>query len=485
MKRLKFTAVLALTALLAVSCFNEVETELAGLERRLDNINKKLTVINENIASLQTIADKYKSYVYIENYRPVYQGKDIIGYTINFTDGTSITLKNGVSKDDPIVGLQLREDGLYYWTVTVNGKTDFIYDETGQPVAASVASPIMKIDDGVWKVSFDNGHVWQTFDKAQATDGTSFVDSIVTRDDFVYIYLVSGRTVSFPTYSLYENLTGQLNALNANIEALRAIYEAKAANNFVKNVVPIVQEKDTVGYTIMFSDNSSATVYDGKPYGGQKIGIAEYTDGKYYWAVIDGDKVEWLYDDLERMVQASPTEGQSPIFMLDNTSGDGKYYWAFKYGKSGIKQFLYDMNGKKVVATNTNVVQLFSDIVVTDNYVMFTPLAGASFFVPRFEAFKVRLSSVSVVIPAAPGASAAVNYTVESVPSSVAITAITEKGYSASLTKTYDATAKKLTGSITISADVSAAEKSTVVLLVSDGDGHTESYKIAVAKSTK
>ena len=482
MKRLKFTAVLALTALLAVSCFTDVENELEGLERRLDNINKKVTVINENIVSLQTIADKYKAYVYIENYRPVYQGKDIIGYTINFTDGTSITLKNGVSKDDPIVGLQLGEDGLYYWTVTVGGKTDLLYDETGQPVAASVASPIMKIVDGVWQVSFDNGYVWQTFDKAQAADGTSFVDSIVTRNDFVYIYLVSGRTVSFPTYSLYEDLTGQLNALNANIEALKAIYEAKAANNFVQNVVPIVQDKDTVGYTILFNDNTSVTVYDGKPYDGQKIGIAQYTDENYYWAVIDGDKIEWLYDDLERMVQASPTEGQSPIFMLDDSFGDGKYYWAFKYGKSGIKQYLYDKNGKRVVATNSNVVQLFSDIDVTDKYVLFTPLAGASFYIPRYEAFRVRLSSTSVVLPA-PSGPATVNYTVESVPATVAITALTEKGYSAVLTKTYDATAKKLTGSITITADITAAAKSTIVLLVSDGNGHTESYKIAVTKS--
>ena len=61
--------------------------------------------------------------------------------------------------------------------------------------------------------------------------------------------------------------------------------------------------------------------------------------------------------------------------------------------------------------------------------------------------------------------------------------ALTEKGYSAVLTKTYDATAKKLTGSITITADITAAAKSTIVLLVSDGNGHTESYKIAVTKS--
>ncbi|MBO7370987.1 MAG: hypothetical protein J6U34_00615, partial [Bacteroidales bacterium] len=126
--------------------------------------------------------------------------------------------------------------------------------------------------------------------------------------------------------------------------------------------------------------------------------------------------------------------------------------------------------------------QLFSDIDVTDKYVLFTPLAGASFYIPRYEAFRVRLSSTSVVLPA-PSGPATVNYTVESVPATVAITALTEKGYNAVLTKTYDATAKKLTGSITITADITAAAKSTIVLLVSDGNGHTESYKIAVTKS--
>lgn len=481
MRKLRYIAILALTSLLTVSCFNEVENELAALERRMENLNKKMVIINENTEALQKIVDKYKSYVYISNYRPIYSGKDVVGYTINFSDGTSITLNNGVTKDDPIVGLKLDEDGMYYWIVTVNGKTEFIYDETGQKVAATVASPIMKIVDGVWQVSFDNGYIWQTFDKAQAADGNSFVDSIVTRGNYAYLYLISGKTVSFPLYSLYEDYSSQLTALNANIEALRKVYEAKFNNNYVKNVVPIVQDKDTVGFNLVFDDNSTVTAYNGKPAAMQSIGIAQYTDGEYYWAIIEDGNVQWLYDDLERMVQASPTEGLTPIFMLDNSFGDGKYYWAYKYGEKGLKMYLYDKDGKKVVASDANVIQFFTKVEVTDTHVVFTPVSGAAFSVPRYVPFKVVLSATSVSVPTS-GTPAKVTYEVRDVTSAAAITAITNTGYHASVTRSYDSSSKKLSGVISLTADSTAPAKSSVLVMISDGTGMMETYTISVTK---
>ncbi|MBO4657014.1 MAG: hypothetical protein J5639_04500 [Bacteroidales bacterium] len=481
MRTFRYIAILAITSLLTVSCFTEVENELSALERRVENLNKKLAIINENTEALQKMVDKYNSYVYVTSYRPVYSGKDIVGYTILFSDGTSITLNNGVSKDDPIVGLKLGEDGMYYWIVTVNGKTEFIYDETGQKVAATVASPIMKIVDGVWQVSFDNGYIWQTFDKAQAADGKSFVDSMVTRGNYVYLYLISGKTVSFPLYSLYEEYVSQLNSLNANIEALKQVYRAKESNNYVKNVVPIVQDKDTVGYSLVFSDNTTVTAYNGKPAEGQQITIAQYTDGAYYWAIVDGDKVEWLYDDLDRMVQASPTEGLTPIFMLDNSSGDGKYYWAYKYGEKGVKMFLYDKDGKKVVASDANVIQLFSKVEIKDNYVLFTPVSGSAFSVPRYVPFTVVLSATSVNVPAS-GEAVKVTYELRSVPSTAAITAIADTGYHASVTRKYDSAARKLSGTISITAEPTAPAKSTLLVMVSDGNGNIETYRISLTK---
>jgi hypothetical protein len=480
MKKLRIIAILAFAALTATSCYTVIETELNALDRRVENLEQRVYAINNNISSLQTLADKYKSYIYVLSTRPIYQGKEIVGYKIELTDGSSLTLMNGVSKDDPIVGLTLDEDGLYYWTVTVNGVTDYFYDEVGQKIAASVASPIMKIVDDVWKVSFDNGYIWQTFDRARGADGYSYIDSIVTRNDYVNIYLASGQTVSFPSYSLYENYVEQLTTLNLNMEALRVIYEAKAAAVYVQTVVPIVENGKNVGYKLVFSDSSTISVYDGKRYeGGNDIGLVQHTDGKYYWAIVKDGKTEWLYDDIGDMVQASPSAGVAPIFMLE-ADGDGKYYWCYKYGADGYKRYLYDAEGKKVAASNTNIIQVFASVEVTDNYVTFTPLGGTPFSVPRYQTFSVQFSSTSVKIPAS--GSKDVNYRVTSVPASAAITAIAGDGYHAITTKSYSEDNRALSGVITLTADDTAADSSSVLVLVSDGLGHMEKFTIDVAK---
>ena len=481
MKTLRNIAILAIVSLMTASCYNEIENELAAIERRMANLDQRLVNINNNISALQTLADKYKSYIYVTSYRPVYNGKDVLGYEINLSDGSTITINNGVSKDDPIVGLQLGEDGLYYWIVTVNGETDYFYDEVGQKITASVASPIMKIVDGVWKVSFDNGYVWQTFDKATGEDGRSYVDSIVTRGDYVNIYLVSGQTVSFPTYSLYENYVAQVNVLNTNLDALQAIYDAKAAQTYVQNVVPIEQEGEVAGYTMVFSDGREITVYNGKRYEGQQIGLVQYTDGEYYWAVYENGTSRWLYDDQGAMVKASPSEGVSPIFMLDDSAGDGKYYWLYKYGETGTLRYLLDENGHRVAASSSGIVQVFSSIEVTANYVLFKTMSGTPFAVPRYKPFTVSFSKTSVVVPVSPE-SVDITYSVTGVSSAAAITAITEQGYYASFTKSYNTTSSTLSGTITLTVAGTAFSSSTVLVLVSDGNGHMETYTIKATK---
>lgn len=470
---------IALTTMLAVSCYTDIENQLEALERRVNTLNQRAAAANDNIAAFQTLVNKYKSYIYVIGYRPIQVGKEIKGYIINLSDGTSITLNNGVSKDDPIVGLTLGDDGLYYWVVTVNGVTDFFYDETGQKVAASVASPIMKIVDGVWKVSFDNGYIWKTFDRAQGESGYSYIDNIETRGNYVYITLVSGQTVSFPTYAAYEYYLDNLNTLNASVTALRAVYEAKAKNVFVKTVMPIVEDGETIGYTIVFSDSRSIEVYNGKKSEGQNIGLAQYTDGLYYWAVVENGKTKWLYNDLGEMVKASPTEGLAPIFMLDNSMGDGNYYWAYQYGETGHMFYLYDAEGKKVAASSGGV-QVFASIEVNDSYVTLTPIGGAAISIPRYSPFKLNLNKTSVTVSST--SPAEIFYMVSDVLVSVAITAIADKGYHATMTKAYDFTSLTLSGIITITADADAAASSTVLIMVSDGEGHMQTYNINVVK---
>ena len=230
--------------------------------------------------------------------------------------------------------------------------------------------------------------------------------------------------------------------------------------------------------TAWFSDGTSIEVYHGKRYEGEEIGLVQYTDGEYYWAVSKDGKSEWLYDDLGNMVQGSPIKGQSPIFMLEE-GGDGKYYWCYKYGESGYKFSLYDKNGKKVAASNSGVVQVFSSVTVADNYVLFTPLSGDPFYLPRYKVFTVQFNKTTVTVPST---GVEITYGVKDVPSTVAITAITDQGYHAHLTKSYNADTQTLTGTIKVTADASAAATSTMLVLVSDGDGHMETFNIELKK---
>ena len=93
-----------------------------------------------------------------------------------------------------------------------------------------------------------------------------------------------------------EELCSQL---NTNIVSLQQIVEALQGNDYVTGVVPVVENGETVGYTISFSKSGPVTIYHGKKgENGQNgttpvIGVEQDTDGLYYWT-LDG---EWLTDD--------------------------------------------------------------------------------------------------------------------------------------------------------------------------------------------
>ena len=101
--------------------------------------------------------------------------------------------------------------------------------------------------------------------------------------------------------------------LNTNIVSLQQIVEALQGNDYVTGVVPVVENGETVGYTISFSKSGPVTIYHGKKgENGQNgttpvIGVEQDTDGLYYWT-LDG---EWLTDDEGSKIQAQGMAGKS------------------------------------------------------------------------------------------------------------------------------------------------------------------------------
>lgn len=481
MKNIQGCFLLGLLAFFCTSCFNEVEGQLAALERRVAFVEQKVATMTENIQSLQVLAEKYQSYIYVDSFRAIYSGKDITGYRLYFSDGQEIVLNNSITEEDPIIGLKFGTDGFYYWTITIDGVTDYVYDDYGQKVAASVLQPIVKIENNNWKISFDGGGIWKTYGSAMAQDGKSFVESVVEEDGYLNIYLLSGEVLTFPTYDLYEDYLDQIYKLGNDLDALIQIYDAKKNNLFVRTVVPIVENTDTVGYEMVLNNSTSISVYDGKSSDPVKIGLKQHTDGLYYWAMNDEDgNLQWLKDDIDRMVLASPKDGLTPIFMLDNSLGDGKYYWTYKYGENGRVYWLYDSNNQKIEASPKASIAVFSSIEVNENFISLSTLSGESFTLPRYKTFTITLADRVVFEPS--DTSLSLTYKVSDVPVTVAITALAKDGYYAGITKSYNASLQVLSGKITITASPGAAANSTLLVLVSDGCGHMKTHEILIEK---
>lgn len=158
--KVKNFLVWVLLLICTVSCKyddGEIWDKVNSLDDRLTAIEGQLNQLNSDIESVSTIANAVQNNVFVSKVEETSEG-----YRISFTDGKSITVGKGGSADasTPIIGVD-EENGVYYWTQTVNGNTSWLTDATGNKIPVSGAqavTPRLKVSaDGFWMVSYDNG----------------------------------------------------------------------------------------------------------------------------------------------------------------------------------------------------------------------------------------------------------------------------------------------------------------------------------------
>lgn len=185
-----------------------LRNDLNDLENRVAKLEELCTQMNTNISSLQKIVDALQDNLSISKVEQISDG-----YIIHFSDGSTATIKNGINSGDaPVIGVRQDADGMYYWTL--NG--DWLTDEKGNKVKAQgtdgkdVITPQLKIENGRWMLSMDNGRTWK--DMGQATgadgqdgadgtngkDGDSFFQSVTEDDNNVYFTLIDGTVITIP-----------------------------------------------------------------------------------------------------------------------------------------------------------------------------------------------------------------------------------------------------------------------------------------------
>ena len=185
---------------------SELKSDINDLKSRMAALEKQCKNMNENLTSLQAIVDAIQKQDGIVSVTDLPDGQ---GYSVKFVSGKVIYLYNGKNGTDgvtPKISVRKDSDGIYYWTVDgdwliVDGKkvravgldgNDGQSGDDGKDGKDAV-TPQLKIVDGFWYISYDNGKYWTKLGKAtgengkdgqDGDDGDVFFKSVTVEDGY-------------------------------------------------------------------------------------------------------------------------------------------------------------------------------------------------------------------------------------------------------------------------------------------------------------
>ena len=243
MKKIKFFVLLAVV-MLCTACHDKLWDSIEDLDSRVTKLEELCKEMNTNISALQTIVEVIQENDFITGIVPIEKGGEVIGYTIMFGKHEPITIYNGEDGKDgqngsataPIIGVAKDTDGVYYWTL--NG--EWLLDDEGNKIRVTGrdgkdgadgkdgtkgtngvdgkegVTPQLKIEEGYWYVSYDNGATWTELGKAVGEDGEkgdkgdkgdagekgnkgdSMFTNVTYDENYVYFTLTDGSVLIVP-----------------------------------------------------------------------------------------------------------------------------------------------------------------------------------------------------------------------------------------------------------------------------------------------
>ena len=139
--------------------------------------------------------------------------------------------------------------------------------------------------------------------------------------------------------------TEYINVLNSNLDALQAIFEAKAKYAYTTSAKPIDQKGETVGYDVALSNSRNIKIYISSSTSAPTIQMSKL-NGDYYWSY----KNEILTDDGGRKLKVATTKLTAKIVkdsLVITTSGGFSKNLGYVNGKENIRFFRAVKAGEK------------------------------------------------------------------------------------------------------------------------------------------
>ena len=343
-----------------------LRNDLNDLENRVAKLEELCKQMNTNISSLQKIVVALQDNLSISKVEQISDG-----YIIHFSDGSTATIKNGKNSEDaPIIGVKKDTDGIYYWTLD----GEWLTDEKGNKVKAQGTdgkdgvdgedgndgvdgedgvdgtngkdgkdgiTPQLKIENGRWMLSMDNGKTWTDIGQAtgadgkdgedgeDGTDGEDGVDgkdgtngifkSVREDDDNVYFTLEDDSVITIPKsdnskFAIAFDTT-DIAILNGGESKTISYTITDATENTV--VKAIAQDGWKVKVNATSTDKGTITITAPNPIVESEI-LVFANDGSYRTVMVSLNCMQGQINIADNSIDATPAGGTQEIKLTTN-----------------------------------------------------------------------------------------------------------------------------------------------------------------------
>ena len=401
MKKVKFIHVVYLLCIccLSLGLLGSCKYDDSDLVERVDNLEGRLAKleeqckqINANINSLQIIVNALKEADHITSISNLVENGVEIGYKIEFAKSDPIHIYHGKAGADgargedgytPLIGVKKDKDGIYYWTLDGNWLTD----NDGNKVRAqgldgkdgyngkdgkdgedgkdgkdgkdgyngkdgkdgyngkNGVTPKLRIKDGNWEVSYNNGVSWETLGSATGGVVPCPIKSVEVKGRYVFFTLNSEDEIKVP---LYNAITIKFEETTIGMKAssqIDLLYTLTGGDNV---------KVSAIGEGVRTSVDESAkklTIITDANFTGGKV-LVHATDGNNVAIVeltIVKDVLTYIeYGAMEELSCEGAFGGTDVEFVKEKSTfsaSDEKGKWAFKGSIKRVESGAF--NGKK------------------------------------------------------------------------------------------------------------------------------------------
>lgn len=181
--------------------YEAIMEQLRDHENRIEMLEVACNRLNSNIEAMQVILEALQTNDYVTDVVKIMEDGVEIGYSITFAESGTVTIYNGTDGNTPKIGIRKAADGGYYWTAD----EEWLTDEDGNKIPAVYSdsdngkyiTPLLRVADGIWYVSYDNGNTWRQLGEVEE-EQEDFFQSVSYDEENIYLILSDGTEITIP-----------------------------------------------------------------------------------------------------------------------------------------------------------------------------------------------------------------------------------------------------------------------------------------------